>query len=206
MPAPRSARCGADETSSGLEGPATSEGTTLTSIDDAVTTDQTQPGDPAQATFEDLGVCPEIVQALERVGITNPFPIQALSIPIAIQGTDMIGQARTGTGKTLAFGISLLQRITVPTDPGFDRLPAPGRPQALVMCPTRELALQVARDLEIAPAVRPGRGGSGARRTGPGRPRPGRLLHGRLPGSGPRRSLAGGHRREAPRTVSGQRP
>ena len=157
MPAPRSARCGADETSSGLEGPATSEGTTLTSIDDAVSTDQTQPGDPAQATFEDLGVCPEIVQALERVGITNPFPIQALSIPIAIQGTDMIGQARTGTGKTLAFGISLLQRITVPTDPGFDRLPAPGRPQALVMCPTRELALQVARDLEIASAVRQAR-------------------------------------------------
>lgn len=66
----------------------------------------------------------------------------------------MIGQARTGTGKTLAFGISLLQRITVPTDPGYDELAKPGAPQALVMCPTRELALQVARDLADASTVR----------------------------------------------------
>lgn len=88
------------------------------------------------------------------MGITHPFPIQALAIPIAIAGTDMIGQARTGTGKTLAFGISLLQRITVPTDPGYDELAKPGAPQALVMCPTRELALQVARDLADASTVR----------------------------------------------------
>ena len=66
----------------------------------------------------------------------------------------MIGQARTGTGKTLAFGISLLQRITVPTDPGYAELEFPGKPQALVMCPTRELALQVARDLADASTVR----------------------------------------------------
>ena len=100
---------------------------------------------------------PEITEALARVGITHPFPIQAMSIPIAVQGTDMIGQARTGTGKTLAFGISLLQRITVPAEPAFEQLEAPGKPQALVMCPTRELALQVARDLEVAAAVRQAR-------------------------------------------------
>ena len=112
---------------------------------------------PAAATevsFSDLGVIPEIVEALARIGIEHPFPIQSLSIPIAIGGTDMIGQARTGTGKTLAFGISLLQQITVPTDPGYAELLKPGLPQALVMCPTRELALQVTRDLADASTVR----------------------------------------------------
>ncbi len=105
-------------------------------------------------TFADLGVIPEICEALAQVGIVHPFPIQSLAIPIAITGSDMIGQARTGTGKTFAFGISLLQRITVPSDPGYDALPVKGSPQALVMCPTRELALQVTRDLEVAASVR----------------------------------------------------
>ena len=91
------------------------------------------------------------------MGILHPFPIQALSIPIALAGTDMIGQARTGTGKTLAFGITLLQRIRVQSDPEYADLKAPGKPQALVMTPTRELALQVARDLEVAGAVRAAR-------------------------------------------------
>ena len=107
-----------------------------------------------ERTFADLGVRSEIVEALAAVGITHPFPIQAMSIPIALNGTDMIGQARTGTGKTLAFGVSLLQRVTVPTDPGYDKLKAPGKPQALVMTPTRELALQVAKDLQTASSVR----------------------------------------------------
>lgn len=80
-----------------------------------------------------------------------------MAIPIAINGTDMIGQARTGTGKTLAFGISLLQRVVVPTDPGYAELERPGLPQALVMAPTRELALQVAGDLEMASTVRKAR-------------------------------------------------
>jgi superfamily II DNA/RNA helicase len=105
-------------------------------------------------TFADLGVIEPIVEALAEVGITHPFPIQSLSIPIAIAGTDMIGQARTGTGKTLAFGISLLQRLTLVSDPGYDELTRPGLPQALVMCPTRELALQVANDLATASTVR----------------------------------------------------
>ena len=117
----------------------------------------TEPAPIPELTFEGLGVIPEIVDALAEIGIEHPFPIQSLSIPIAIGGTDMIGQARTGTGKTLAFGISLLQRILVPTDPGYPAMPFPGAPQALVMCPTRELALQVARDLDVASSVRKAR-------------------------------------------------
>ncbi len=110
-----------------------------------------------QHTFADLGVIDPISAALDAVGITHPFPIQALAIPIALAGTDMIGQARTGTGKTLAFGISLLQRVTVAGDEGYDELPVKDLPQALVMTPTRELALQVTRDLEVASTVRKAR-------------------------------------------------
>ena len=80
------------------------------------------------------------MQALDEVRITTPFPIQTLAIPIALTGTDMIGQARTGTGKTLAFGIPLLQRIVVPDDRDYAQLSSAGAPQALVITPTRELA------------------------------------------------------------------
>ena len=107
-----------------------------------------------QTTFADLGVIPETVEALASVGILHPFPIQSLAIPIAVNGTDMIGQARTGTGKTLAFGVSLLQRIVARSDEGYADHHPKGKPQALVMCPTRELALQVADDLEVASTVR----------------------------------------------------
>ncbi len=116
-----------------------------------------RPAADERLTFDDLGVIPEIQQALAAEGITHPFPIQSLAIPIAVLGTDMVGQARTGTGKTLAFGISLLQRVIVPTDADYDTLPHPGKPQALVMTPTRELALQVTRDLDVASAVRKAR-------------------------------------------------
>ncbi|MFP5415405.1 MAG: DEAD/DEAH box helicase [Actinomycetes bacterium] len=105
-------------------------------------------------TFADLGVRPEIVESLARKGITHPFPIQTMSLPIAMSGTDMIGQARTGTGKTLAFGISLLERVIVESDPDYATLQHPGKPQALVMTPTRELALQITGDLIDASLVR----------------------------------------------------
>ena len=72
------------------------------------------------------------------------FPIQALTLPIALDGQDLIGQARTGTGKTLAFGIPLLQRLD--ENPGGKR----SAPRALVVVPTRELAIQVGDDLRIA--------------------------------------------------------
>jgi superfamily II DNA/RNA helicase len=88
------------------------------------------------------------------VGITEAFPIQEMTLPIALMGTDLIGQARTGTGKTLAFAIPILQRVISPHDPDYNELVAPGRPQALVITPTRELTLQVAGDLETAGANR----------------------------------------------------
>jgi superfamily II DNA/RNA helicase len=95
-------------------------------------------------------VLPEIADALTEVGITEAFPIQELTLPIALMGTDMIGQARTGTGKTLAFAIPALQRIVAPHDPEYDQLAAPGKPQALIIAPTRELALQVSSDVTVA--------------------------------------------------------
>ena len=101
-------------------------------------------------TFRELGVLPEIADALERGGITTPFPIQEMTLSVALLGTDLIGQARTGTGKTLAFGIPLLQRTVAPHDPDHADLAAPDKPQALVVAPTRELALQVSNDLTLA--------------------------------------------------------
>jgi superfamily II DNA/RNA helicase len=101
-------------------------------------------------TFRDLGVLPEICDALERGGITTPFAIQEMTLSVALMGTDLIGQARTGTGKTLAFGIPVLQRAVAPHDPDYEELVAPGKPQALIVAPTRELALQVSSDLQLA--------------------------------------------------------
>jgi superfamily II DNA/RNA helicase len=91
-----------------------------------------------------------ITDALDEVGITEAFPIQELTLPIALTGTDIIGQARTGTGKTLAFGIPILQRLVAPGDDDFADLAVPGAPQALVIVPTRELCVQVTGDLELA--------------------------------------------------------
>jgi superfamily II DNA/RNA helicase len=108
----------------------------------------------AATTFGELGVLTAISKALEQVGITTPFPIQAMAIPIALTGTDMIGQARTGTGKTLAFGIPMLQRIVVPGERDFAHLAKPGAPQGLVVTPTRELASQVSADLATASTQR----------------------------------------------------
>ena len=97
-------------------------------------------------TFRELGVLPEICDALERAGITTPFAIQEMTLSVALLGTDLIGQARTGTGKTLAFGIPVIQRSVSPKDPAYAEMPQ-GKPQALIVAPTRELALQVSGDL-----------------------------------------------------------
>src|SRR5215510_11758825 len=102
-------------------------------------------------TFHDLGVLPEIADALREVDIVDAFPIQEMTLPIALMGTDLIGQARTGTGKTLAFGIPVLQRSVAPSDPAYADMPQ-GKPQALIVAPTRELALQVSGDLALASA------------------------------------------------------
>ena len=108
-------------------------------------------------TFAELGVLPATVAALEAVGITHPFPIQALTLPVALHGHDIIGQAKTGTGKTLGFGIPLLQRVVIDDeDHGDPALPVPpaGKPQALVVVPTRELCVQVTSDLQKTAATR----------------------------------------------------
>jgi len=95
---------------------------------------------PTEHSFADLGVTPTSLTSLARVGIEHPFPIQTLCLPLALAGVDLIGQARTGTGKTLAFGIPIVQEV----DPELLEV------QALVVVPTRELCLQVAGDIDTA--------------------------------------------------------
>src|SRR5687767_7619581 len=92
--------------------------------------------DPAAAslTFRDLVLAEPVVRALNDVGYESPTPIQAATIPHMLEGTDIVGQAQTGTGKTAAFALPILSRIDVQQR----------SPQALVLVPTRELAIQVA--------------------------------------------------------------
>ncbi|MGI8394162.1 DEAD/DEAH box helicase [Leucobacter sp. W1038] len=92
-------------------------------------------------TFSELGVEQDLVDALASSGIIDAFPIQVETIPLALSGQDIIGQAKTGTGKTFGFGLPLLQRLGDAPGPGV---------QALVVVPTRELAVQVFEDLELA--------------------------------------------------------
>jgi superfamily II DNA/RNA helicase len=98
---------------------------------------------PDSPAFGDFDIRPEIVAALADVGITRTFAIQELTLPVALAGQDLIGQARTGTGKTLGFGVPLLNRLNLP---GAEA----AAPQALVIAPTRELAVQVSGDLAAA--------------------------------------------------------
>ncbi len=107
-----------------------------------------------QQTFADFDVDARIVEALASKGIEHPFPIQAMTLPVALGGHDIIGQAQTGTGKTLGFGIPALQRVVAPGEDGYEDLPHPGAPQALIVAPTRELAVQVADDLTLAASKR----------------------------------------------------
>ncbi|HSS05165.1 MAG TPA: DEAD/DEAH box helicase [Solirubrobacterales bacterium] len=87
--------------------------------------------------FKDLGLAPEIQQVLDELGYQEPSPIQEKAIPELLAGHDVIGQAQTGTGKTAAFGLPLLQYV----DPGSDEV------QAVVLTPTRELCIQVTQAL-----------------------------------------------------------
>jgi superfamily II DNA/RNA helicase len=96
-------------------------------------------------TFPDLGVPADLVAALGRGGITDPFPVQAATIPDALAGRDVCGKAPTGSGKTLAFGVPLVARVPAAR---------PRRPRALVLAPTRELAAQIHKELEPLAAVR----------------------------------------------------
>ena len=105
-------------------------------------------------SFADFGVRQDISDALAAVGITSPFPIQELTLPVALSGQDIIGQAKTGTGKTLGFGLPTIQRVVGRDDEGWADLEYPGAPQALILVPTRELAIQVGDDLAIAAKLR----------------------------------------------------
>jgi ATP-dependent RNA helicase DeaD len=91
-------------------------------------------GASAPNAFSDLGIAPEVLSVLEGLGYEEPTPIQVRSIPLLLAGRDVIGRAATGTGKTAAFAVPLVQHVD----------PSVGRIQALVMAPTRELAVQVA--------------------------------------------------------------
>jgi superfamily II DNA/RNA helicase len=96
-------------------------------------------------TFDALGVSGDLVAALTERGITAPFPIQALTVPDALAGRDVCGKAKTGSGKTLAFGLPIIERVGRAES---------RRPKALVLVPTRELALQVHDELSPLGAAR----------------------------------------------------
>ncbi|MFF1574514.1 DEAD/DEAH box helicase [Leifsonia sp. NPDC058292] len=96
-------------------------------------------------TFSELKIDQDMVDALASKGIVEPFPIQTQTIPLALDGQDIIGQAKTGTGKTFGFGLPIIQRIGLNPEPGV---------KVLVVVPTRELCVQVAEDLELATSNR----------------------------------------------------
>src|SRR6186997_3736202 len=89
-------------------------------------------------SFRELGVSPPVVDALTARSIHEPFPIQALVLPDALAGLDVLAKAPTGSGKTFAFGLPIVERITA----------ADGEPSVLILVPTRELCSQVAGELE----------------------------------------------------------
>ncbi|MEO1257676.1 MAG: DEAD/DEAH box helicase [Bacteroidota bacterium] len=98
-----------------------------------------------QVTFEDLGLSEDILEALTKKGFKEPTPVQAQTIPLLLKGEkDIIGQAKTGTGKTAAFGLPILEKIT----------PGKRKVQAIIVAPTRELANQVAVEMESMTAGR----------------------------------------------------
>jgi len=107
-----------------------------------------------ERTFADFDVHPDIVASLADAGIIHPFPIQSMTLAVALGGHDIIGQAKTGTGKTLGFGIPMIQNVISPKDEAFATLKTAGKPQALAVAPTRELAVQVSSDLEHAGKAR----------------------------------------------------
>ena len=92
----------------------------------------------ATEKFEELHLARELLRAVEDVGFEEMTPIQAAAIPLILEGKDIIGQAQTGTGKTLAFGLPIVESIN----------PKTKKIQAIILCPTRELAIQVAEELK----------------------------------------------------------
>ncbi|MFT3717085.1 MAG: DEAD/DEAH box helicase [Gordonia sp. (in: high G+C Gram-positive bacteria)] len=120
--------------------------TTDTAVDDVQTTIVDE--EHVAPTFAELGVDPAIVAALEADGKSRTFAIQELTLPLALAGSDLIGQARTGMGKTFGFGVPLLHRLVNAEASGIR--PLDNTPRALVIVPTRELCIQVYEDLQVA--------------------------------------------------------
>nr|WP_235174750.1 DEAD/DEAH box helicase [Tomitella biformata] len=118
----------------------------MTPSPDVSSTSLNHTPDAPAPTFAELGVREELVRGLADVGIDRTFAIQELTLPLALAGDDLIGQARTGMGKTFGFGIPLLHRIAADDATS----PLDGTPRALIIVPTRELCVQVTKDLEDA--------------------------------------------------------
>ena len=88
--------------------------------------------------FEELGLYPQLLRAIKEMGFEEATPIQSQAIPVVMSGVDVIGQAQTGTGKTAAFGLPLLQKL----DTDLNKI------QVLILSPTRELCVQIGNDLQ----------------------------------------------------------
>jgi len=114
---------------------------------ETIETSTSQDSYDTKKTFAELGVAPQLVAVLTAQGITTAFPIQAMTIADALAGRDVCGKAKTGSGKTLGFGLPLLQRVAA-SDELVRTEGGPARPRALVLLPTRELAVQVHEVLE----------------------------------------------------------
>jgi len=99
-------------------------------------------------TFAELPLRSQTIEALHAHGFLTPFAIQEMVLPIALADGDVIGQAKTGTGKTLAFGIPVIERVIAPHDAEWADFEKKGLPQVLIVVPTRELCTQVTRDIE----------------------------------------------------------
>ncbi|UNK70532.1 DEAD/DEAH box helicase [Microbacterium sp. H1-D42] len=100
----------------------------------------------ADVTFADLGLGSNIVEVLRNMGAETPFPIQAASIPAVLEGRDVLGRGRTGSGKTIAFGAPLVERIL--KSQAGTRREIGRKPRAIILAPTRELALQIDRTIQ----------------------------------------------------------
>ena len=87
--------------------------------------------------FSELGLSPEILKAIDKLGFEQASPIQAAAIPVLMQGKDIVGQSQTGSGKTAAFAIPAIEKTN----------PASRAVQVLILCPTRELAVQVCEEV-----------------------------------------------------------
>ncbi|WP_327392596.1 DEAD/DEAH box helicase [Streptomyces sp. NBC_01186] len=107
----------------------------------SVSEEAAEPAEPAEPTFADLGLAEAVVRKLTQNGVTTPFPIQAATIPDALAGKDVLGRGRTGSGKTLSFGLPLLTRLS-------GGRTQRKRPRGVILTPTRELAMQVSDALQ----------------------------------------------------------